>query len=693
MTTVVDYLIGAANFIPHGVCLAWRPDLVAMHLGSDILIFLSYSSIPFAIYYFVRKRTDLQYKFVFLLFAIFILACGFTHAMGAVTLWYPMYGLQGMIKVFTALISIATAILVWPILPKALALPSPGKLQTANDRLVSEIEQRKNVEADLRSVQRELEDRVKQRTIELERTNEQLNAILDNTVEGVVVIDEHGAIRHWSKSAVRMFGIERNEAIGSNVAKMMTGVDDDHNGTFLKKYRNSNDQDNTGQTGEAVGRHVDGNEFPMEISVGQVQTSEGQEYIGVVRDITHRKQTEAKLSKALHEAESANKAKSQFLSNMSHELRTPLNAILGYAQLMQYNTKEKMSSWQLERVNSIANSGQILLDLIQQILDLSRIESRQISLQKKHLDGIHMIEECVDVLGPLAQVRNIAINIRTADETPLLHVDELRMKQVLINLINNAIKYNRDGGHVDVQVDAITNGRCRITVRDSGMGIDESRHHEMFEPFNRLGAEETAIEGTGIGLALSQRIVHAMGGDIGFVSKRDLGSSFWVLLDAKAEDVENKQRVTASPELKQIESLTVSEDEQTILYVEDNPANLQLIEDIMDQVPNIKLIATHSALTGLEIATSVRPDLIILDINMPGMDGFEALEALQQNEITKDIPVLALSADASKATIERGLDAGFREYLSKPLDIIKFFDVLKAITGRDIAGLGSEALD
>lgn len=689
MTTVIDYMIGAAEFIPHGVCLAWRPDLVAMHLGSDILIFLSYSSIPFAIYYFVRKRTDLQYKFVFLLFAIFILACGFTHAMGAVTLWYPIYGLHGMIKVFTALISIATAILVWPILPKALALPSPAKLQQANDQLLSEIDQRKRVEADLRVAQRELEDRVNQRTIELQRTNEQLNAILNNAVEGIIVIDDEGTIRHWSKSAAKMFGRDENEVIGQDVSIIL--VDDElrKHGDFIDNVS----QEFVGSTREVRGRSKDGNEFPMEISVGEVQTSTGREYVGVVRDITTRKQTEAKLSTALHEAEAANKAKSQFLSNMSHELRTPLNAILGYAQLMQYNTRQKLSKWQLERVNSIANSGQILLELIQQILDLSRIEARQITLQKKHLNGILMIEECVDVLGPIAQVRNIELNTRTANETPILYVDELRTKQVLINLISNAIKYNRDGGHVDVQVDAISNGRCRITIRDSGMGIDESRHHEVFEPFNRLGAEETGIEGTGIGLALSQRIVHAMGGDIGFVSKKDLGSSFWILLDAKVDEDAAIQEPSTGPELKKIESLAVSEEEQTILYVEDNPANLQLIEDIVEQVPNLKLIATHSALTGLEIASSVRPDLIILDINMPGMDGFEALEALQQNDITKDIPVLALSADASKATIQRGMDAGFREYLSKPLDLIKFFDVLKAITGRDLGGLGSEAIE
>ena len=690
MTTVIDYLIGAANFIPHGVCLAWRPDLVAMHLGSDILIFLSYSSIPFAIYYFVKKRTDLQYKIVFLLFAIFILACGFTHMMGAITLWYPVYGLHGIVKVFTALISIATAILVWPILPKALALPSPGKLQTANDRLITEIEQRKSVEEDLRAVQRELEDRVKQRTIELERTNEQLNAILDNTVEGVVVIDEQGSIRHWSKSAAKMFGVERDKAIGSNVSEMMVGTDDDRDGAFLKKYIGSDEQRDIGRTGETVGRHIDGKEFPMEISVGEVHSSAGREYVGVVRDITQRKQTEAKLGKALHEAEAANQAKSQFLSNMSHELRTPLNAILGYAQLMQYGTKDKLSEWQLERVNSIANSGQILLELIQQILDLSRIESQQMSLKKNYLNGARMIEECVDVLRPLAQVRNIEVNIRMSDETPLLHVDELRAKQVLINLLNNAIKYNRDNGHVDVQVDAISNGRCRITIRDSGMGIDESRHAEVFEPFNRLGAEESSIEGTGIGLALSQRIVHAMGGDIGFVSKKDLGSSFWILLDAKVDEANEEPEVSVSPPIKQIESLSLSDEELTILYVEDNPANLQLIEDIFDQVPNLKLIATHSALTGLEIASSVKPNLIILDINLPGMDGFEALEALRENEVTKDIPVIALSADASKGTIERGLQAGFEEYLSKPLDLIKFFKVLKAITGKDIGGLGSE---
>lgn len=689
MNTMIDYLIGAANFIPHGVCLAWRPDLVAMHLGSDILIFLSYSSIPFAIYYFVQKRTDLQYKIVFLLFAIFILACGFTHLMGAITLWHPVYGLHGIVKVFTALISIATAILVWPILPKALLLPSPAKLQLANDQLVSEIDQRKSVEAELRDAQRELEDRVKQRTIELQRTNEQLNAILNNAVEGIIVIDESGKIRHWSKSASEMFGVSREDAIGENVSMMMIDEDREHHDGYIQKYNDSGEQKIIGRTREVTGLHNDGKQFPMEISVGEVKSDSGREYVGVVRDITKRKQTEAKLSSALHEAESANLAKSQFLSNMSHELRTPLNAILGYAQLMQFNTKEKLSPWQQERIKSISNSGQILLELIQQILDLARIESGQMAINKKYANGLSMIEECVDVLSPLGQARNITLSVKHAGEVPMLNVDELRAKQVLINLITNAIKYNRDDGKVDIQVDSISNGRCRITVRDTGMGIPIEKHDEVFEPFNRLGAEESGIEGTGIGLALSQRIMHAMGGDIGFVSTSELGSSFWVMFDAKVSDetIATSEKSSISG-LQHIEHLGLGA-EQTILYVEDNPANLQLIEDIIDQIPDLKLIATHSAITGLEIASSVKPNLIILDINMPGMDGFEALAALKDNASTKDIPVMALSADASKATIQRGLEAGFIEYLSKPLDLIKFFKVLKTVIGREIGGFGS----
>jgi signal transduction histidine kinase/CheY-like chemotaxis protein len=381
----------------------------------------------------------------------------------------------------------------------------------------------------------------------------------------------------------------------------------------------------------------------------------------------------AELESAKVVAEKANLAKSDFLSSMSHELRTPLSAILGFAQLMDSGLPLPTSS-QKRSIDQILQAGWYLLELINEILDLALIESGKLSLSLEPISLTEVVRECQAMIEPQAQKRDIRMSFPEFEVLYFVKAERTRLKQVLINLLSNAIKYNKMGGTVVVECALSTSDRIRISVKDTGDGLAPDKLTQLFQPFNRLGQEAGSEEGTGIGLVVSKRLVELMDGVIGVESAVGEGSVFWIELSLTtaprlAVDVPEPTAVAWA-------GVHAGAQQRTVLYVEDNPANLMLVEDLLARRPDIRLLTARDGTRGIEIARASRPDVILMDINLPGISGIRAMRILAEDMSTAHIPVVALSANAIPRDIETGLEAGFFRYLTKPIKVNEFMDTL-----------------
>jgi PAS domain S-box-containing protein len=407
----------------------------------------------------------------------------------------------------------------------------------------------------------------------------------------------------------------------------------------------------------------------------------------IVVDISERKQLESdrrlldrelqerntELENARRIADKANLAKSNFLSGMSHELRTPLSAILGFAQLIE-SGKPPLTPGQTRNIDQILKAGWYLLELINQILDLALIESGKLSLSVEPVSLSEIMLECQSMIEPQAQSRGISVAFPRFEVTRFIKADRIRVKQVLINLLSNAIKYNRKQGTVRVACSIPSPERIRISVRDSGTGLSPEQMAQLFQPFNRLGQEAGTEQGTGIGLVVCQQLVTLMGGLIGVESTVGEGSEFWIELDLSG-DAELARRAPDSTGCVKAQPAGDAP-LRTLLYVEDNPANLLLVEEIIARRPDIRLLSARDGLSGIRLANESQPDVILMDINLPGISGLEALSILVRDPATAHIPVVALSANAMPHDIEKGLQAGFFRYLTKPVRINEFMVAL-----------------
>jgi signal transduction histidine kinase/CheY-like chemotaxis protein len=381
----------------------------------------------------------------------------------------------------------------------------------------------------------------------------------------------------------------------------------------------------------------------------------------------------AELESAKSVAEKANLAKSEFLSSMSHELRTPLSAILGFAQLMDSSSPLPTPS-QKRSIDQILQAGWYLLELINEILDLALIESGKLSLSLEPISVTEVVRECQAMIEPQAQKRDIRMAFPQFEVPYFVHAERTRVKQVLINLLSNSIKYNTAGGAVVVHCTVSGAKRIRISVKDTGDGLTPDKLAQLFQPFNRLGKEAGAEEGTGIGLVVSKRLIELMNGVIGVESTVGVGSVFWIELNLTTEPA--LAAGAAEPTAVARTQIHADAPSRTLLYVEDNPANLMLVEDLIARRPDIRLLTARDGNGGIKIARASQPDVILMDINLPGISGIKALQILAEDPCTAHIPVVALSANAIPRDIEKGLEAGFFRYLTKPIKVNEFMDTL-----------------
>ena len=479
------------------------------------------------------------------------------------------------------------------------------------------------------------------------------------------------ATRDYSRRAPRI-GDDEAAALADSFNAMLTEIEgrtreleDSHNATLRSATERSHAQQEVMRLNEQLEQRVD--ERTLQLALAN-----------------------AELANANEEARSANQAKSAFLSSMSHELRTPLNAILGFAQILTSNTLPSTLEQKKEFANHILKSGRHLLTLINEILDLAKVESGTITLSMEPVALADILLECRTMMEPIAATRKVRVLFPDVDGAVVM-ADRTRLKQVMLNLLSNAVKYNRDEGAVVLTCDQSTPTRMRLSIQDTGNGLNPEQVAGLFQPFNRLGQESGTQEGTGIGLVVTKRLVELMGGEIGVTSSPGVGSVFWIELASTAPRTSSLvERVAPAGSGSTSYASGSDAAPRLLLYVEDNPANLRLVEEIVAFRRDLRLLAAHDGHLGLQLARAHRPDIILMDLNLPGMSGFEVLRQLGADPETADIPVIALTANAMPRDIERGVAAGFYRYLTKPIDIEKFTEAISSTLAErpDLAAPG-----
>ena len=519
------------------------------------------------------------------------------------------------------------------------------------------------------AVQKELDQRLRDQQF-------YTRSLIESNIDALMTTDPLGIITDINQQMEALTGCTRDELIGTPFKNYFN--DPERAAAGIDQVLSQNKVTNY----ELTARSKDGKETVVSFNATTFynRDKELQGVFAAARDVTERQRLDqalqeknVELERARAAAEKANLAKSDFLSSMSHELRSPLNAILGFAQLINSDAPPPTAS-QKASIDQILHAGWYLLELINEILDLAQIESGRLALSLEPTSLGEVMSECQAMIEPQGQKRGIKMTFPEFCAPEFVDADRTRLKQIFINLLSNAIKYNRANGTVVVDCAMRTPDRVRVSVRDTGAGLPPNMLMQLFEPFNRLGQESSNEEGTGIGLVMSKRLVELMGGAIGGESTVGLGSVFWFELNLAAAP----ELVTgvAGPAAITRPGIQHGAPLRTLLYVEDNPANLKLVEQLIARRPDMRLLGAPDGNVGIQLARAHQPDVILMDINLPGISGIEALKILREDPATAHIPVVALSANAMPRDIQRGILAGFFLYLTKPIKVNEFMETL-----------------
>ncbi|WP_066425356.1 hybrid sensor histidine kinase/response regulator [Anabaena sp. 4-3] len=692
MAELWTYFFHSGPFIPHGHCYLWQTDLVLLHLVSDALIALAYYSIPATLFYFVRKRHDLPFNWIFLLFSGFIVACGTTHILEVWTLWHPTYWVSGFVKAATAGISLITAVELIPLVPKALALPSPAQLEQANQQLQIQIAERLRVEAELRKYQNHLEDLVALRTHEITQTNEQLHQEIAERQRLLEVVRESEERYRYLAEAIPQLvwtanadgecvdfnqkwceytGLTLEQSLGSGWLAALHPDDVNKayevwvnavnsSTVYENEYRFQCASDNSYRWQLARG-------LPLKDEHGHVV-----KWFGTCTDIHEQKQILEQRAHLLEleqaaraKAETANRIKDEFLAVLSHELRTPLNSILGWSRLLQSRQIDQTRTSQA--LATIERNATLQVQLIEDLLDISRILQGKLVLNitKIHLNAV--VSAALETMRLAAETKSIEIITVLESNIGQVRGDSARLQQVVWNLLSNAVKFTPKGGQVEVRLQRIDD-YAQIVVSDTGKGISPEFLPYVFDYFRQADSSSTRkFGGLGLGLAIVRKIVEIHGGTVTADSQGEAqGATFTVQLPLVPEDSSNltdkqNQLSLFSPEYSLLAAIK-------ILVVDDDLDSRDFIAYMLEQ-EGAEVSVAASAVEGLEILAQSQLDVLVSDISMPDIDGYMLIRQIRTwaAEQNGQIPAIALTAFARQYDQQQALAAGFQIHLAKPV--------------------------
>ncbi len=519
---------------------------------------------------------------------------------------------------------------------------------------------------------------------ERERAKERLHLfrqVFDSSDQCVGIFDGQSRVVYQNQAAALEMGYSDEEMLGAHVSQF---IPVDSHEAFSRAAEQAAHADR-GWAGQIKLQRKDGSVFTSVSNVGFIRDTDGKVLYSynIYTDFSAELARRAELAQAKDEAVQANHAKSEFLSSMSHELRTPMNAILGFAQMLEYD--DNLNADQKDNAQEILKAGKHLLTLINEVLDLAKIESGKVDMSMESVGLQALLQDCQDLIQPLAAERQVRLMFEVPPDLAV-RADHTKLKQALINLLSNAVKYNREGGSVTVTAsltqpqDPAANP-VHIAITDTGVGIAAQRLGELFQPFSRLGAEAGGIEGTGIGLTITRRLVELMGGTVGVRSTLGQGTTFWIALPqdhATPMPAAQEQAAQLLPPTQPSAAHGTSGRTYKLLSVDDNPSNVRLMEGILARRPDYLVTSALSPERAIELAMACTPDLILLDVDMPGLDGYQILGILKADARFHKVPVIAVSANAMPRDVERGLAAGFNFYVTKPLDVPEFLKCVDA---------------
>ena len=669
------------SYIPRQVCMNYESDVIWLNVISDAVIALSYYTIPIALVYFIRKRRDVAFHWIFVAFAVFILACGTTHVFSVVAIWHTFYRLDGLVKALTALVSLATGIYIWVLMPQALAIPSPALLRIANQ--------------ELRGMKEQLEQRVQERTRELESANaalrEQVNvrirteiararlaAIVECSNDAIIGKTLDGIITDWNAAAESLFGYTADEIIGKSVLTIIPTERHAEEPTILERLRRGERIEHF----ETIRVRKDGRRLHISLTASPIKDQEGH-VVGVskiARDISDRKLAEERMDQLLSseraartEAENASRLKDEFVATLSHELRTPLNAVLGWAQILRSpSSGEKDIGEGLEIIERNARSQ---VQLIDDLLDMSRIMSGKLRLNVKRVNLAEVIRDAIETVGPAAAAKGIRIEIVVDPLAEPIMGDPNRLQQVVWNLLSNAVKFNSRDGRVQVQLRQVQS-HVEILVSDTGAGITPDFLPFVFDRFRQADSSTTRQHGgLGLGLSIVKHLVELHGGIVWCRSPGEGGGSIFCVslpeagLDESSVRSDEGSAVSASTASREATPDANSLKGLKILVVDDEPDARTLLKRLLQEF-GATVTVVPSARDAYDVIRAERPDVIISDIGMPDEDGYAFINKVRSwpAEEGGATPAIALTAFAQAEDRRRAITNGFQRHIAKPVD-------------------------